>query len=741
MRCSARSVGIIALLFSSASGDTRPGDPPCLDYSGRFDWLGAVDTPGRARAVTISGDFVFVADRSGGLRVVDASNARSPRIVGSANTPGYAEAVAVLADLVVVACGAAGIQIVDVGDPESPEILADLPVPDRAHRVAVSGTLCCVASRLAGLQVVDIADPENPVIVGSVDTPGVAVGVAFGSTPSWVLVADGSAGVQVVSIADPTDPQILASVDTPWQALDVEVSGSYAYVVGDSFEGSGLEVIDIGVPTLPVTVATVPLADVVDVAVADDLAYVAWDGYSSGFTVFDVSDPFSPWVVVKHDTRESFGVAVGSHACIAAGEVGVEFFDVDDLRSPTVTGTLRTRDRVRGVAATGTHAYVGGQDHLYMVDLANPTQPVIVGTANPLLFGFHDVSVSGSYVYATEAGVYASWITVFDVSDPTSPAWASYIGTGNPTGTARSGDYLYVANRNAYWDGGGTPARFTVTDVADPTDPQGVASVQLDVNPGGIAASEGHAWIAGGLSGLLVFDLEVPSAPQLVAVLDTIASALEIAISGGIAYVVSAAAEGPTLFAIDTSVPDSPQVVGSAAVPGTGKLALSGDHLWIGATPSLILVDVSDPSDPIVCATVDSPGPAFGITMAGDRICVAAGPEGLVVLPGHCTATRATGVDRPDSRPDAALSVFPNPVSGACTIRFAAPRSGRVRASVYDVRGRLVRALRPGRLEAGPHVLTWDGRDGGGRSAAAGVYFVRVEGPELSAGRRLVVIR
>jgi len=48
------------------------------------------------------------------------------------------------------------------------------------------------------------------------------------------------------------------------------------------------------------------------------------------------------------------------------------------------------------------------------------------------------------------------------------------------------------------------------------------------------------------------------------------------------------------------------------------------------------------------------------------------------------------------------------------------------------VAGRLVRLERPGPLPAGVHGWIWDGRDSGGRSLAAGAYFVR-----LLAGRHI----
>ncbi|MBZ0268625.1 T9SS type A sorting domain-containing protein, partial [bacterium] len=75
----------------------------------------------------------------------------------------------------------------------------------------------------------------------------------------------------------------------------------------------------------------------------------------------------------------------------------------------------------------------------------------------------------------------------------------------------------------------------------------------------------------------------------------------------------------------------------------------------------------------------------------------------------------------------------PNPFRERSEIRYYVPSAGRVRISVHDVAGRLVRALDDRVEQAGPSAITWDRRDDGGAKVAAGVYLVRLE----AAGRRL----
>lgn len=71
-------------------------------------------------------------------------------------------------------------------------------------------------------------------------------------------------------------------------------------------------------------------------------------------------------------------------------------------------------------------------------------------------------------------------------------------------------------------------------------------------------------------------------------------------------------------------------------------------------------------------------------------------------------------------------AVTPNPFNPRTTVWLDIPRAGDAALAVHDLRGRLVRTLWQGTLEAGRHPVTWDGRDERGGQAASGVYLVRL---------------
>jgi hypothetical protein len=76
---------------------------------------------------------------------------------------------------------------------------------------------------------------------------------------------------------------------------------------------------------------------------------------------------------------------------------------------------------------------------------------------------------------------------------------------------------------------------------------------------------------------------------------------------------------------------------------------------------------------------------------------------------------------------------WPNPAHGPVRMRFTLPREGRVRISVQDAAGRLVRTLEPVGGIGREREVVWDRRDQRGHLVAAGRYFLRIR---AAAGER-----
>ena len=102
---------------------------------------------------------------------------------------------------------------------------------------------------------------------------------------------------------------------------------------------------------------------------------------------------------------------------------------------------------------------------------------------------------------------------------------------------------------------------------------------------------------------------------------------------------------------------------------------------------------------------------------------VAVPADGLVVE--FRTPDHVTGVPSSDLVA-LALHCVPNPFNPSTEVRFTLPATGRAEVRLFDARGREVRRLGGGELQAGPQTLQWDGRDATGARAASGTYFARL---------------
>ncbi len=86
-------------------------------------------------------------------------------------------------------------------------------------------------------------------------------------------------------------------------------------------------------------------------------------------------------------------------------------------------------------------------------------------------------------------------------------------------------------------------------------------------------------------------------------------------------------------------------------------------------------------------------------------------------------------------------AAVPNPLGNQTEISFALPKASTVTLRVFTLTGQLVRTLAEGQRSAGIHRVSWDGRDLLGTKVPSGIYFYRLEAPNFSSTKKMVVVR
>ncbi|MBU8871138.1 MAG: hypothetical protein KOO60_09790 [Gemmatimonadales bacterium] len=196
----------------------------------------------------------------------------------------------------------------------------------------------------------------------------------------------------------------------------------------------------------------------------------------------------------------------------------------------------------------------------------------------------------------------------------------------------------------------------------------------------------------------------------------------------------------------------APAVVAGAAVAslGSGQFRLTWnpgaepdlDHYVVYRDTNAVFV----PSVEKVSSIVDHPTVQFEDTPPHDcyYIVVAVDTEGHSSgFSDRAWTDGAGGSPVADSLPTvlAIREIAPNPFNPMARISFDVPRTGHICLEVFDIRGRLVRELVSGSMEAGNHSVIWNGRDDRGGIAAAGVYFARMTDGTMAKTAKMVLAK
>ncbi len=200
--------------------------------------------------------------------------------------------------------------------------------------------------------------------------------------------------------------------------------------------------------------------------------------------------------------------------------------------------------------------------------------------------------------------------------------------------------------------------------------------------------------------------------------------------------------------------------VGTALTNFTGISTLTiSDRDGSGNVDVYFTADVDVPvamSDPgriaiAVEASADSDREALGLEAAGTDEEGVSKNAGRAVLEGYFVISvpaDATGVagssigEEGSAARHGLLSVSPNPAhAGETQVRFIVPGNLPVELNVFDVAGRRVRSLASGSYPVGERTVQWDGRDGNGKPAAAGIYFLKYSAGETVETRKVTIVR
>ena len=533
--------------ISNAVGMARSGD---YVYFSTYDFFGfkleILDISDISRAtltaeldfehtltrLDVSGDYIYVCGSLFGERIYifDVSDAYDPFLAGQYELPGVPLDIVIVDTLAYLIGVTPGMTILDISDSLDPQQVGVYGGGvGNGPSLFLRGYYAVVISDML-LLVIDASDPTDPVLAGQCNLPlDFTIECCVSGDYAYATSVDGfseEAGVAIVDISNPSDPAVVGFIDcideNHYGCIGVAATGSYVYVGVGSPE-LVIETWDVSDPTNPTPVGGYEGRVSVDgVFATGEYAYAyCWP---QSMSIVDISNPEFPMIMSDRHTPwfpvDCF--VSGDYAYVPEGTYGLEIVDVSDPANPFQAG-FYAGEVPATVFLVDNLAYIGGDGLLEIVDIANPSDPVLLGETE--IFGYpYDVCVRGNYAFM--AAYYG--LRIVDVSNPANPVLVrSYDTPGDAVKIAVSGDFAYVAD---------SQPGVQIFDISDPTAP--VLAGSFDPRPSyidvvdDIEIFDNYLAVAVETAGVYIADMADPINPIVVASFDTPGKAQDLSVSG-----------------------------------------------------------------------------------------------------------------------------------------------------------------------------------------------------------------
>ncbi len=366
--------------------------------------LGIFQSGDAVHQLAAQNGFIYIANNSLGMTVVDAGDPVHPHYAGSSPNAGSVVGIAVSTDYSIVAESNHRVACISLRVPSAKVAGTSIEqLPSAFHAVPV-GSQLFVSRGIEGYSVVSLDNMFNPVTIGQCDVNGASSRSIV--KDDYAYLVEGSTGLVIVDMHDPENPVILSTFATAGPAQDVAVSGNYAFIAELDM---GIRVVDISDPLSPQSAAwfnTPGLAR--GVAISGNYLYVADSG--NGLIVLDVSDPLHPSMARSYPSNRKWSKVVvsGSRAYLSSDMLSI--FDVSVPDNPQLLGQCSI-----SLSADNDSDIIVLEDDVYclprptvdprstsqylVIDAHNASAPSVLQSEKMSFLTLRGVSAQKNYVY------------------------------------------------------------------------------------------------------------------------------------------------------------------------------------------------------------------------------------------------------------------------------------------------------------------------------------------------------
>jgi hypothetical protein len=712
----------------AATVSSFPSQSTSFTINGRLN-LGPCFTVGAV------GNFVLVTNGPV-LQVLDASNIELMEIRGEFLSATLVRDCCVTDSLVVIT-SSDSLVILKVAADGNLLYVSGLPMPSVPMHVRITQSIAYVFNAWGLLFAVDISDISNPRIRGSIPASGLLMS-AFAASGRSVYI--GEAGSAAMTIVDATNLDSLTSETLP-MAYPLQAAATNDTVLAillSTPQGiDPVELYSIANPRSPREIASISVAasalcfsDSVLLLSSNDSVYS-----------FDESIPSLP--------RKSSSTAVGAATyyppsgmassdlrAVVNYSTGALIVDVTRPDGIGPSQFFKTGGTAYSVFILDTLALVAsGRAGLWIASISDPSHPRLLSNVNAGGWTCDVVAQKNLAIivnFARYGGDTTCGLWTIDLTDPLNPQLlkrhVGIIQYSNDVAQNRlaiRGNTVFVTQSAM----GGPNQVLELVDVSKPQAPQTLSTIPGRYACFDVCVNTRQAFLASPDSGLIVIDISDSLHPFETARLPIT--------TYGVASNDSIVCSGSAYLTIVRSVPNEAPVVLSSTFLYFGVSYLSAvlsGSIFYWAQDSAGAIDMTSPLTPGPIAGFPITQGATWIYTSANKIYVAQGERGLVILSSKTTGVNLTPYEVP--KEFRIFPNYPNPFNGTTSIILSNPERQRVQMDIYNVIGERVASLIDEMLGEGEFEFHFDAS-----SIASGTYYCRARGEFEQSVIKMILLR
>ncbi len=262
---------------------------PTNNYSLISKWNGSLDN---TLDVFVVDDLAYLADKNGGLVILDVSILTQPLEIGRKAFAGDivgAVNLFVEDDFAYIANDVDGARIIDISNKTDPQLLSEYHDETYYWDVYTSGDYAFFTTIGDGLEILNISDKNNPIEIAQYNMGGFVWSV-WGSG-NYVCITDLNVGLEIINVTEITSPtKVGFHDDNTGQPYSIFVEDDCAFIAECN---EGLEIVNISDKSNPIEISQfTESGSIVDVHYSSDTIFLA-DKFN-GLKVLDISNKSNP---------------------------------------------------------------------------------------------------------------------------------------------------------------------------------------------------------------------------------------------------------------------------------------------------------------------------------------------------------------------------------------------------------------------------------------------------------------